>query len=99
MVAGRRAGSVKCTKRLRVCGKMQLCVWLPTSCILWQGKDAPFIPLPLGLPASDLPLNNFDQEDDETQYEDDEPQNDVWQAVFDYVDQVQKSALHPRLQR
>ena len=47
----------------------------------------------------DLPLNNFDKEDDEIQHEDDEPQNDVRQAAFDNADEVQKSALHPRLQR
>ena len=50
--------------------------------------------LPPWLP---LPRNNFDQEDAETQYEDDEPRNDVWQAVFDNGDELQKGALHPRL--
>ena len=89
IVAGRRAGSVKCTKCLQVCGKKQLRVWLPTS-LPWKAKDALFIPLPLGLPAPSLPLNNFDQEDAEIQHEDDEPQNDVWQAVFDNGEEVQK---------
>ena len=42
-------------------------------------------------------MSNFDHEDAETQHEDDEPQNDAWQAVFDVGDEVQKNALHPRL--
>ena len=67
IVAWRRAGSVKCSKCLQVYGKKQLRVWLPTSRILWQAKDALFIPPPPGLPAPDLPLNSFDQEDAETQ--------------------------------
>ena len=54
-------------------------------------------PLPPGLPAPNLALNNFDHEDAETQYEDDEPPNDAWQAVFDNGDEVQMSALRPRL--
>ena len=45
----------------------------------------------------DWPLNIFDQEDVETEHEDDERQNDVWQAVFNNVVEAQKSALHPRL--
>ena len=32
----------------------------------------------------------FDQEDAEPQYEEDEPQNDAWQAVFDNGEQMQK---------
>ena len=94
IVAGRSVGSVKCTKCLQVCGKNQLWVWLPTTCTPWQAKDALFIPLPLG-----LPLNDFDHEDDETQYEDDETQNNAWQAVFDNGDEVQKSAPAPALGR
>ena len=57
-MAGRWAGSVKCTKCLPVCGKKQLPVWLPTSCIPWQANDALFIPLPPALatsPRSRLP--------------------------------------------
>ena len=42
-------------------------------------------------------VDNFDQEDTKTQYEDDEPQNDEWQAVFGNGDEVYKTALHPRL--
>ena len=34
------AGSAKCTKCLQVCGKEQLRVWLQTTCIPWQAKDA-----------------------------------------------------------
>ena len=45
----------------------------------------------------DLLLNDFDNEDAQTQFEDDEPQNDAWQAVFDNRDELQKRALHPRL--
>ena len=37
--------------------------------------------LPRGLPPPGLPLNDFDHEDAEAQYEDDEPQNVAWQAV------------------
>ena len=96
-VAGRRAGSAKCTKCLQVCGKKHLRVWLPTTCMPWQAKDALFIPLPPGLPASDPPLNNFDQEDAEPQYEEDESQNDVWQVAFESREEVEKSAVHPRL--
>ena len=70
------------------CGKKQLRVWLPTLCIPWQAKDALIITLPPGLPAPDLPLNNSHQEDAETQYEDDAPQNDAWQAAFDKGDEV-----------
>ena len=36
---------------------------------------------------------NFDQDDAENQYKDDEPQNDVWQAVFDNGDLVQVAPL------
>ena len=95
IVAGRRVGSVKCTKCLQVCGKKHLHVWLPATCIPWQVYDALFIPLPLGLPAADPPLNNFDQEDAEPQNEEDESQNDVRHAAFG--DEVEKSALRPRL--
>ena len=42
-------------------------------------------------------LDNFDQEDAESEYEEDESQNDVWQAAFENEDEVEKSALHPRL--
>ena len=52
IVAGRRGGSVKCTKCLQVCGKKHLRVWLLTACIPWQAKDQLFISLPPGLPAS-----------------------------------------------
>ena len=86
----RRAGSVKCTKCLHVCGGKHLRVWLPTTCIPWQAKDALFIPLPPGLPALDPSLNNSDQEDAELQHEEDESHNEVWQAAFDNGDEVEK---------
>ena len=66
---------------------------LPMTCIPWQAKDALSVPLPLVLPAPDPPPNNFDQEDAEPQYEEDESQNDVWQAAFENVFEVEKSAL------
>ena len=44
LVAGRRVGSVKCAKCLQVCGKKHLRFWLPTACMPWQAKNAPFIP-------------------------------------------------------
>ena len=49
-----------------------------------------FLPLSLSL---SLPMNNFDHEDAETQYEDDELQNDAWQALFDVGDEVKKECL------
>ena len=72
IVAGRKAGSAKCTKCLQVCGKKQLRVWLATACVSWQAKDALVIALPPGQPAPDLPMNKFDHEHAETQHEDDE---------------------------
>ena len=49
-------------------------------------------------PAAARPnQHNYDQEDAELLYEEDEPQNDAGQAVFHNGDEVQKSALHPRL--
>ena len=41
------------------------------------------------------PLNSFDQDDAEPQYEEDQSQNDIWQAAFDYGDEGEKSALFP----
>ena len=75
-VAGRRAGSVKCMKCVQVCGKKDLRVWLPTTCIPWQAKDA--------LPSSST--------------REDEPQNHAWQAAFENGDEVERSAVHPRLE-
>ena len=89
-----RAESVKCTKWLQVCGKKHVRVWLPTTCTPWRAKSSR---CRLGCPSPGLPLNNFDEEDAQTQYEDDEPQNDAWQAVFDNGEEMRKSARHPRL--
>ena len=91
IVAVRRAGCVKSTKCLQVCGKKQLRAWLLTSCIPWH-------PAAARATSPDPLLNIFDHGDVETQHEDDEPQDGVWQAVFDNVGEVQKSALHPRLE-
>ena len=89
---------MKCAMCLQGCGKKQLRFWLPSACTPWQAKDALFIPLPLGFATlPDWPLNKFDSEDGEIKYEDDEPQNDAWQAVFNIGDEVQKSAKNPRL--
>ena len=77
---------MKCTKCLQVCGKKQLRVWQTTTCIPWRAKDALFIPLPPGLQRFSGRRRD--------QHEEDEPQNDAWQAVFDYGEEVQMSALH-----
>ena len=92
IVAGRRAGSVKCKKCLHVCGKKNLRSWLPSACVPWQVKSAPPAPLPPGLPVPG-PLVKNDQEEAEPQYEEDERQNDVWQPAFDTREEVEARAL------
>ena len=49
----------------------------------------------LGCHPSSLPLNDFDHEDAETQYEDDEPKNDARQALFHSGDEVHSPARAP----
>ena len=44
LVAGRRAGSVKCTKCLQVCVNKHPRFWLPTARTRWQAKNTPFHP-------------------------------------------------------
>ena len=55
-------------------------------------------PAAAGLPSSGPLPNNFAQEDSEPQYEEDELQNDARQAAFENGDEVEESALHPRLE-
>ena len=63
IIAGRKAVSVKCTECLQVFGKKQLRVWLATTCVPWQPKDALVIALPPSQPFPDTSMNNFDHED------------------------------------
>ena len=44
LVAGRRAGSVKCTTCLQVCVNKNPRFWLPTARTRWQAKNTPFHP-------------------------------------------------------
>ena len=48
LVAGRRAGSVKCTKCLQVCVNKHPRFWLPTARTRWQAKNTPFHPAAAG---------------------------------------------------
>ena len=82
MVAGSRAGPVKCIKWFQVCGKRRLRVWLLTTCIPWQAKDALCISLPPILPAPGTLSNNFDEEDAEHQYEEDLRVVMRWESVL-----------------
>ena len=83
IVAGRRAGSVKCTKCVACLAANEVHTVASERCALH--------------PTAVWVASIFDQEDAEPQYEEDEHQNDAWQVVFDTGDEVQKSALHPRL--
>ena len=42
-LAHRHGAMPSLTKYPQVCGKKQLRVWLPTTCVPWQAKDALFI--------------------------------------------------------
>ena len=62
LVAGRRAGSVKCKKCWQVCGKRNLRSWLPTRVRSVGKPTVPFPPhLPPGMPALVPLLDNCEQ--------------------------------------
>ena len=97
LVARRRAGSAKCKKCLQVCGRKNLCMWLPTACVPRLAKRAPPVPLPPVVPVSGLLRHDLDQEEAEPKSEEDEDQNDAWLPAFANEKEVEARGLALRL--